>query len=264
MIKVVVNGIGGRMGRLIAQTIIEDSQLELLAGIEGDNSPCIGKRVKESLNLNSEALIYKNIEDIKEDNFTIVDFTFPEVTLNLLEKIKDKNVKLVIGTTGFSEEELEKIKEISKNIPIVLDYNMSLGVNLLAKLVEYAASKLSLDYEVEITEIHHRYKKDSPSGTAIKLAEAVLRGRGEKEKPFVYGRYGKGLSRDYKEIGIHAIRGGDVVGEHDVMFITEGERIIISHKAHSRMAFVKGVIAAIKFLSDKNNGFYRMYDVLGL
>lgn len=269
MINVVVNGCLGRMGKMVANSVRGNSGLNIVAGLESKEAIAKITDLNEILDRKDSTPIpiYDSIESVSSGKVVIIDFTFPKVTLSLLEKCvqRGENFAVVTGTTGFNDEELEQLKLYSKSIPIVFGYNMSLGVNLLAKVVEVVASKLPISYDVEIVESHHKHKKDSPSGTAIKLGNSVAIGRGIKKLSDVaiYGRKGLDLSRPEGEIGIHAIRGGDIVGEHDVAFIADGERIVLSHKAHSRMAFVKGAVEATFFVSDKPAGLYTMGDVLG-
>ena len=261
-VNIIVNGCLGRMGKMICETIEADKRFNLIGGLEAkDYCPKDGIARLEK---GREILVKSSVLDFKESNAVIIDFTFPAVTLKLIEDCKKKGYSIVIGSTGFTEDEISSIEESAKTISIVFGYNMSLGVNLLAKAVEMVASKLPFSYDVEITEIHHKFKKDSPSGTAIKLGKSVTAGRNQKlEDVAIYGREGTTLDRPEGEIAMHAIRGGDVVGEHDVMFIGHGERIVLSHKAHSRMAFVQGAVEAANFVSSKDSGLFGMDEVLG-
>ncbi len=262
MINIIINGCLGRMGRMLCETIEADSRFNLIGGLEAVSfCPESGKTTLEK---GRQIPVYSSLESFDEEKAVVIDFTFPQVTLALIEDCKKKGYSIVIGSTGFTEDEIKSIEESAKTISIVFGYNMSLGVNLLCKAVEMVASKLPFSYDVEITEIHHKFKKDSPSGTAIKLGKSVADGREQKlEDVAIYGREGITLDRPEGEIAMHAIRGGDVVGEHDVMFIGHGERIVLSHKAHSRMAFVSGAVEASFFLADKPTGLYQMDDVLG-
>ena len=262
MTNVVINGCLGRMGKMLSETIEADKRFNLIGGLEAaDYCPASGTTTLEK---GREIPVYSSLDQFGEDSAVVIDFTFPKVTLALIEDCKKKGYSIVIGSTGFTEEEIASIEESAKSISIVFGYNMSLGVNLLSKAVEMVASKLPLSYDCEITEIHHKFKKDSPSGTAIKLGKNVADGRKQKlDDVAIYGREGIDLDRPEGEIAMHGIRGGDVVGEHDVMFIGHGERIVLSHKAHSRMAFVSGAVEAASYLSDKPTGLFEMDDVLG-
>jgi 4-hydroxy-tetrahydrodipicolinate reductase len=198
------------------------------------------------------------------DTDVLIDFTNPDSALKNIEAAKKYNVPVVIGTTGFIDEQKEKITEISKVVPIVMSPNMSVGVNLLFKLVKEAANKIP-DYDIEIVELHHNKKQDSPSGTAAKLAEIAAAAIGQNiSEAGVYGRRSVHAVRRKDEIGIMSVRGGDIVGEHTVYFVGPGERIELTHRAQSRDTFAAGAVRAAKWLVDKKPGLYDMQDVLGL
>ena len=205
-----------------------------------------------------------NSNDVK-NGFGIIDFSAPSATMKLIdESIKNKRA-LVIGTTGFSKDQIARIEEASKEIPILFSPNMALGVNLLFKLTEIAAKALDKDdYDVEIFEAHHKKKKDSPSGTAKRLIEAVREMQGLQDAKEVHGREGLIGERSDNEIGVMAMRGGDIVGEHTVFFTAMGERIELTHRATNRDIFARGAVTAMEFLADKKNGLYSTFDLLGL
>jgi len=260
MIKVAVLGAEGRMGKLIANLVLEDKDLKLVGVTEKPDSNVIGKDFVEGVKF------YSSIKEIPEKPDVVIDFTTPSATISLLEEAKDLNVALVIGTTGFKEEEKKKIEEAAKSIPIVFSPNMSLGVNLLFKLVAEVTKALKdKGYDIEIFEIHHRFKKDAPSGTAMRLAEIIAENLGKDlEEIAVYGRKGIVGERKQEELGVFAARMGDVVGDHTVFFATLGERLELTHRATSRETFARGAIVAAKWVVDKEPGLYNMFDVLGI
>jgi len=260
MIKVAVLGAEGRMGNLIARLVLEDKDLKLVGVTERADSNVIGKDFVEGVKF------YSSIKEIPEKPDVVIDFTTPSATLSLLEEAKDLNVALVIGTTGFKEDERKKIEETAKSIPIVFSPNMSLGVNLLFKLVaEVTRALKDKGYDIEIFEIHHRFKKDAPSGTAMRLAEIIAENLGKDlEEIAVYGRKGIVGERKQEELGVLAARMGDVVGDHTVFFATLGERLELTHRATSRETFARGAIVAAKWVVGKEAGLYNMFDVLGI
>ncbi len=260
MVKVGVTGAAGRMGSLIAKLVLEDENLKLVGVTEKEDSHLIGKEFIEGVKF------YPSIKDFPEKPDVVIDFTVPQATLNLLEDAKDLGVALVIGTTGFSDEERKKIVETSKVVPIVFSPNMSLGVNLLFKLVAEVAEVLKdKGYDIEIFEIHHRFKKDAPSGTAVKLAEIIAEKLGKNlDDIAVYGRKGIVGERKPDELGVLSARMGDVVGDHTVFFATLGERLELTHRATSRETFARGAIVAAKWVVGKEPGLYTMFDVLGI
>lgn len=249
MIKVIVCGGCGKMGSKVAQLIYQNKDMELAGIIESPSHPDIGKDWGISLGMGETGIFIKDdLEEIIQNTDQIVEFTNPRVSLEHLEIVSKYKKPMIMGTTGFSPEETEKIKNLACRIPFLLSPNMSLGVNLLFKLAAETAATLGDDYDIEIVEAHHRFKKDAPSGTAKKLAQEIAKA--------------KGINLDEAAIGIHSIRSGDITGEHTVMFTTLGERLELTHKAHSRDTFAYGAIQAIKFMEGKPPGFYEMKDVL--
>ena len=243
MTRIAINGSKGKMGQALTEAINSSSQSDFGAGFDkGDN-------LIDSL---------KNFE-------VLIDFSRPEASLNALAVCKDAGKAMVIGTTGFTDSELELIGQASKEIPIVFAPNMSVGVNLTLKILETSAKVIGPDSSIEIIEAHHRYKVDSPSGTALKMGEVIANALGrDLSECAVYGREGIEEPRDMNTIGFSSIRGGDVVGEHTVAFFMDGERIEITHKASSRMIYANGAVRAANWLSDKSSGLYSMQDVLEL
>lgn len=264
MIKVVVCGGCGKMGSKVAQLIHQNKDMELIGIIESPSHPDNGKDWGMSVGLGKTGVIITDdMEGIIQKADQIVEFTNPKVSLQHLEIVAKYKKTMIIGTTGFSGEEVAKMKSLSQNIPFLFSPNMSLGVNLLFKLAAETAAALGDDYDIEIVEAHHRFKKDAPSGTAKKLAQEIAKVKNiHLDDIAIYGREGMTGERKSGEIAIHSIRGGDIAGEHTVMFTALGERLELTHKAHSRDTFAYGTIQAIKFMEGKSAGFYEMKDVL--
>jgi len=264
MTKVIVCGGGGRMGSKVAQLIHQNENMELSGIIESSSHPTKGKDWGIAVGLGKTGIIIKDdLEEIIQNTDQIVEFTNPQVSLKHLEIVSKYKKTMIMGTTGFSTEEIDKMKKLSQEMPFLLSPNMSLGVNLLLKLAAETAVALGDDYDIEIIESHHRFKKDAPSGTAKKLAQEIAKAKNiNLDDVVIYGREGLTGERKRGEIGIHSIRGGDITGEHTVMFTTLGERLELTHKAHSRDTFAYGTIQAIKFMEGKPAGFYEMKDVL--
>ena len=267
MIKIAIIGFG-RMGKEILRECLEE-KLKVVAVVDAPESPCIGKDAGIVAGLDALGIPVTSAEDLsktldKTAPDVAIDFTSPQATLKNSGILASKGISMVIGTTGLSEKDISEIKETvkKKNVGAVLSPNMSIGVNVFWKLVEKAAGLLP-DYDIEIVEKHHRFKKDAPSGTALKTAQVIEDAlKRSLSEDAVYGR--KGLSERKKhEIGIHAIRAGDIVGEHTVLFGTLGERLEITHTAHSRATLSKGAVAAARYVHGKK-GFYGMKDVLRL
>jgi len=256
-------GISGRMGLSIFN-ILKEKNHNLTAAFDAKSSPNFGKLAGELINDSNYDLKISDINSTDLSNsFGVIDFSSPAATMKLIEESVKVGSALVIGTTGFSEEELLKIDEASKQIPILFSPNMSLGVNLLFKLTEIAAQALDKSYDVEIFEAHHKLKKDAPSGTAKRLIEAVRQMQGLRDAKEVHGREGLIGERSDNEIGVMTMRAGDIVGEHTVFFTAMGERIELTHRATNRDIFARGAVTAMEFLSDKKNGLYSTYDLLG-
>ncbi len=265
-IKAIVAGAGGRMGKRIAQIISETEGICIAGGTEIKGSALVGKDLGHVIGTgNNNINISDSLEKIINNGDVIIDFTAPEATMENLKAAVSNKKDMVIGTTGLSKEQLNEIKDASKNIRIVQAPNMSVGINVLFKLIKEAAEALGEGYDIEITEAHHRFKKDAPSGTAVKIADILARATNRDiNKVAVYGRKGMTGGRTDEEIGIHVIRGGDIAGDHSVTFCGMGERIQLSHVAHNRDNFARGAIKAALWLSDKKPGLYDMMDVLGL
>jgi 4-hydroxy-tetrahydrodipicolinate reductase len=262
MLKIGITGAGGRMGRRIAAIAIEGEQFDVVAAMEAGGSDALGKDIGDLAGVGTFGV--KVTETMDERPDVLIDFSLPEGTMHWLAECRKSGVGLVIGTTGLTQSHLAEISDAAAVIPIVHSANMSVGVNLLLKVVGEVAKALGPDYDIEISETHHRFKKDAPSGTALALAKAICAATGrDAGESMVYGRGGL-CPRNPGEIGMHALRVGDTVGEHTVHFGNLGETITIGHSAHTRDTFVHGALRAAQWLVGKKPGLYRMSDVLGI
>ena len=246
--KVIINGYSGTMGKVLTKCVADDEELELVAGISPKHHDVDGFNT------------YSSFADVKEDSDVVIDFSNPLALDGILEYCLKTKTPVVLATTGYNDEEMEKIHEAAKQIPVFLSFNMSLGVNILLKLVKEAAKNLA-NFDIEIIEKHHNKKVDSPSGTAVMIANAVKEIREQSE--FIYGRHGRTGKRQQNEVGIHAVRGGTIVGEHSAIFAGNDEILEINHSARSKNVFAEGAIAAAKYLVNQKPGFYNMDDMLG-
>ncbi len=245
-------GCNGHMGQMISSIVEEDSDSRIVAGVD------IFTEKKNSYP------VYANISEVKEDADAIIDFSSPKVLDSVLTYAKEKKVPLIECSTGYTEEQVEQINAASKEVAVVRSANMSVGINLLMKLLKTAAKKLVNEgYDVEIVEKHHNLKKDAPSGTALALADAVNEASDNRFN-YVYDRSKVSQARDKKELGISAVRGGTIVGDHDVIFAGTDEVITFSHTAYSKAVFAKGAVVAAKFIKGKGAGLYDMSDVLDI
>ena len=260
-----VAGASGRMGQMLIEAIQSSSDCKLVGALDVAGSTVIGADATRFLHQTSDVPIHSDIRlGLKTAKF-LIDFTRPEGTMAHLAVCRELGVKLVIGTTGFSDAQKLEIAEAAKTIAIVMAPNMSVGVNVTLKLLEMAAKALSTGYDIEIVEAHHRHKVDAPSGTALKMGEVIATALGrDLNQCGVLSREGMTGARDPSTIGFAAIRGGDVVGDHTVMFLGDGERIEITHKSSSRTTYAQGSLRAARFLADKPNGLFDMFDVLNL
>lgn len=264
MIKAIILGVAGKMGRRLVTCAANYPNIKIIGGIEQPGNPFIGKDAGETAGIgNIEAKITDSLDAVIGNSDVCIDFSHHSSTISALPIIIKHKKAFVICTTGFDESEILEIKEASKLIPVLLSPNMSVGVNLLFDLVCEVAAKLGDDYDIEIVEAHHNKKKDAPSGTAAKLAEIAAKSRGRDiNKDGIYGRKGMVGERKTGEIGVHAVRAGDIVGEHTVVFAGPGERIELIHRAHTRDTFANGALRAALFIVNKKPGFYSMKDVL--
>ena len=266
MIKVGVIGAGGRMGRMLIEAIQENAQTMLNAAIERECSSLVGADAGEVAAIERlDVQIVDDLVSVIKDIEVLIDFSLPDATEQNMQICAEHNVAMVIGTTGFNEQQEKVLQEASKKIAIVYAGNYSTGVNLSLKLLEMAAKAFGTDADVEIIEAHHKHKIDAPSGTAFMMAEAVAEARGQNLKDVaIYGREGQTGEREKGSIGIHAIRGGEIIGDHTVMFIADGEVVEITHRARARMTFAAGAVRAATWVIQQGNGQYNMQDVLGL
>lgn len=264
MTKVVIAGCSGRMGHALLDGVFSDTELVLHAAIDRESSPQIGRDAGEQFGKASGVTIGHDIQTALQGADVLIDFTRPEPSLEYLDACVKQGVAMVIGTTGFTAEQKQTIDQASQQIPIVFAPNMSVGVTLLINLVQAAAKVLSEGYDVEIIEAHHRHKVDAPSGTALRLGEAAAEALGRNlAECAVYGREGVTGEREASAIGFATVRGGDVVGDHTVLFAGIGERVELTHKASSRATFAIGALRAAKFLQGKSSGLFDMQHVLG-
>ena len=247
MIKVLINGINGRMGQEVLKSVNNSKDFKVCCGVD---------KIESS----SPFPIYNNINLIKEKPDVIIDFSIPEASMNILKFAKENNIPIVIATTGFSDKELSIIDEYSKSIPIFRSGNMSYEINIMADIVAKLATQLQ-DSDIEIIETHHRNKVDSPSGTALILADSINRALNNK-KDYQYNRHDIRQPRPKNEIGIHSIRGGTEVGKHTVIFLGNNESFELTHTVTSRSIFAQGALKAAKFLIKQNNGLYNMKNLI--
>ncbi|MCI8655216.1 MAG: 4-hydroxy-tetrahydrodipicolinate reductase [Clostridia bacterium] len=247
MIKLAINGYYGRMGQTVAKVAQNDEEIKEVVGID---------KIKKEEEINTVT----EVQDLKEKPDVIIDFSIPEATFKILEYAKQNKVPVVIATTGFTKEEEKKIKEISQEVAIFRSSNMSVDINLMCKIVSEVARKLT-GTDIEIIETHHNRKIDSPSGTAIMLADSINQALDNK-MIYEFDRHSKKQRRQKNEIGFSSIRGGNIVGEHTVQFLGENETFEIKHTSYSSTVYAEGAIKAAKFLINKSNGLYNMNDII--
>jgi 4-hydroxy-tetrahydrodipicolinate reductase len=266
MVKAVVTGAAGRMGGKIISFISTTEGINVVGAVEAAGHPIIGRDIGQGLGLgNTGILASDKLSDCIDLADVVIDFTNHEASLEYLKIASKRNRAIVIGSTGITAAEMGEIKELAKNTRCVVAPNMSVGVNVMLKLLEYCAGILKDDYDVEIVEAHHHLKKDAPSGTAMQMAKVISDKLGRNmEESLVYSRKGLIGERTKKEIGIQTVRAGDIVGDHTVIFGGVGERLEFIHRAHSRDNFAKGAIRAAQWIVNQKNGLYDMQDVLGL
>ena len=263
--RVAIAGASGRMGRMLVEAVLAAPDCALAGALDVSGSPAVGLDATAFLGQNSGVTIASDLGQGLANAQFLIDFTRPEGTLAHLRHCRDNGIKLVIGTTGFSDEQKAEIDAASRDIAIVMAPNMAVGVNVVLTLLRQAAKALNQGYDIEIIEAHHRHKVDAPSGTALKMGEVVAEALGRDLKACaVYGREGVTGERDPSTIGFATIRGGDVVGDHTVLFAGIGERIEITHKSSSRATYAQGSLRAVRFLANQPHGLFGMDDVLGL
>jgi 4-hydroxy-tetrahydrodipicolinate reductase len=264
-LRIAVTGAGGRMGRMLIEATLRDTEATLVAAIDQADSPVLGRNVGEMVGLPSTVIVDSDAEGAIARASCLIDFTRPAGTLQHLEFCRRRGVAMVIGTTGFDLAGKAAISAAAKDVPIVCAPNMSVGVNVVLKLLETAARIMHEGYDVEIVEAHHRHKVDAPSGTALRMGEVIAQSLGrDLAQCAVYARQGVTGERSPASIGFATVRGGDIVGDHNVMFCGLGERVEIGHKASSRLPYALGSLRAAHFLAGQRNGLFDMQDVLGL
>lgn len=249
MIKVLLSGCSGKMGKAVIDYISENDDMKIISGVDTINKDCAFP-------------VFKSFSDVSVTPDVIIDFSSVEALDGLLSYAVTKKIPALIATTGFNEKQINKIKDASKNIPVFFTANMSLGINVLCGLARRAAAILGSDFDIEIVERHHRRKLDAPSGTAIMLANAV-NSVFENTLSYEYDRHSKRRMRPKSEIGIHSVRGGTIVGDHEVIFAGHEEVITLSHSAQSKGVFAAGAVAAARFLVNAETGLYDMNDLIG-
>ena len=265
ILNIAIAGSSGRMGRALLEAVAQAPDMRLAAALERKGSPFVGKDGGELFGAPCGVSIGEDTASALAGCHALIDFTRPEATLDHLQACRELGINIVIGTTGFSVEQKGLIADAGRDIGVVFAPNMSVGVNLSLKLLDMAARVLNEGYDIEIVEAHHRHKVDAPSGTALRMGEVVATALGRNlAECAVYGREGVTGERSPSTIGFATVRGGDIVGDHTVLFAGTGERIEITHKASSRATFALGALRAARFLAQRGKGLFDMQDVLGL
>jgi 4-hydroxy-tetrahydrodipicolinate reductase len=266
MMRIAVVGASGRMGLCLIKAAALAKNAELAVAVSRPDSLSIGRDAGELAGISEIGVnVGDDLASVVDQFDVLIDFTRPDASMRFIEICREAGKKVVIGTTGYSDEQKAQIREAAKDVAIVMAPNMSVGVNLSLKLLEMTAKVMGDYTDIEVIEAHHRHKIDAPSGTALRMGEVVANALGRDLKDCaIYGREGNTGERDRKTIGFSTIRAGDIVGEHTVMFADEGERVEITHKATSRMTFANGAVRAAVWLAGKDSGLYDMQDVLGL
>ena len=263
--RIAIAGASGRMGQMLAQAVTDAVDCQLAGALDVADSVFIGNDATGFLWHASGVVIQSDLQVGLNSAQVLIDFTRPEGTMAHIKVCRELGVKMVIGTTGFSDAQKADISAASQDIAIVMAPNMSVGVNVTLKLLEMAAVALATDYDIEIIEAHHRHKVDAPSGTALKMGEVIAQALGRDLKQCaVFDRQGHTGARPANAIGFSTIRGGDIVGDHTVLFAGTGERIEITHKSSSRSTYAEGSLRAARFLAGQQHGLFDMFDVLGL
>jgi len=264
-LKIAVAGAAGRMGRMLVEAVSASTDCSLSGALDVPGSPALGSDPLATLGRRSDVRITADLRTGLAGADVLIDFTRPEGTLAHLAVCRELGVRAVVGTTGFSDAQKAQIAEHARHIAIVMAPNMSLGVNVVLQLLDVAARALAEGYDIEVIEAHHRHKVDAPSGTALAMGEVLARATGRKlDEAAVWGRHGVTGERDSSSIGFSVIRGGDIVGDHTVLFAGTGERIEITHKSASRATYAQGSLRAARFLAGRPAGLYGMDDVLGI
>ena len=266
MIRVAITGAAGRMGKTLIEAVANNAATTLTAALERPGSSLLGADAGELAGIGANGvLIVGDLDEVLDKFDVLIDFTVPAASVANAELCAESGRRLVLGTTGFDPKQRQQVLDAAAKVPLCMASNFSTGVNLCFKLAELAARIIGNDSDVEICEAHHRHKIDAPSGTALSLGEVVANALGrDLEKVAVYGREGQTGARKPESIGFATVRGGDIVGDHTLIFASEGDRVEITHKASSRMSFARGAVRAAVWLADQEKGLYDMQDVLGL
>jgi 4-hydroxy-tetrahydrodipicolinate reductase len=263
--QITVAGATGRMGQMLIEAIRASDDCRLVGALDRPGSPALGQDAGAMMGQATGIQVTADMQAALQSSQVLIDFTRPEGTMAHLAHCRALGVAMVIGTTGFSEAEKAQIQEAAQDIAIMMAPNMSVGVNVTLKLLEMAAQALATGYDIEIIEAHHRHKVDAPSGTALKMGEVIANALGRDLRDCaVYDRQGVTGERDPSSIGFSTIRGGDIVGDHTVLFAGVGERIEVTHKSSSRATYAQGSLRAVRFLAGQKTGLFDMFDVLGL
>lgn len=263
-LKVAIAGASGRMGRALIEAVLRGFGMKLGAALEQTGNAHVGKDAGELVGVPCGVKIVDNVAAALNDCDVLIDFTRPEGTLTHVAACSKQGVKLVIGTTGFTDAQRQQIVDAARGIAIVMAPNFSVGVNVMFRLLDVAAKSLAQGYDIEILEAHHRHKVDAPSGTALRMGEVVAQALGrDLKQSAIYGREGVTGERKDDTIGFATVRGGDLVGDHSVLFIGSGERLEVTHRASSRANYANGALRAARFAMSKERGLFDMADVLG-
>jgi 4-hydroxy-tetrahydrodipicolinate reductase len=264
-LAIAVAGASGRMGHMLIEAVMRADDCRLAGALDVPGSPALGQDAAAFLGQPSGVKVCSDLRQGLSGARVLIDFTRPEGTLAHLAMCRELNVAAVVGTTGFAPEQKAQVAQVAQHIPIVMAPNMSVGVNVVLKLLDMAARALNQGYDIEIIEAHHRHKVDAPSGTALQMGEVVAKALGrDLAQCAVYAREGVTGERDASTIGFACVRGGDIVGDHTVLFAGTGERIEITHRAASRATYAQGSLRAARFLAGRQRGLFSMQDVLGL
>lgn len=263
--KIAIVGACGRMGRMLIEATLKDSEAVLVAAIDREGAPGIGRDAGEAIGMHAGVVVTSDVEAGIAAADCLIDFTRPEGTLQHLAICRRHGVAAVIGTTGFDDAGKQAIADAAQEIPVVFAPNMSVGVNVVFKLLDMATRIMTEGYDIEVFEAHHKRKVDAPSGTALRMGEVIAQAQGRTLKDCaVYAREGVTGEREEGTIGFSVVRGGDIVGDHTVMYCGDGERVEITHKSASRMPYALGSLRAARFLAGRKNGLFDMQDVLNL
>ena len=264
MIRLTITGVCGRMGRCLTRGIAQQPDMQLVGAVQYPSHPQIGNDAGVVAGIGDIGVaVTGKLDDVLHLSDVVIEFSKPQATLEYLQHVVDADKAMVIGTTGFTSDELTLVKNLASRIRCVMAPNMSLGVNVMVEALELIAKALGNDYNIEVIEAHHNHKADSPSGTALYLAETLTTAlKQDLDAVGIFGRYGIVGARPKKQIGIHAVRGGDIAGDHTVLFATEGEQLSVVHRAHSPEAFAKGAIRAARWIVDAPKGLHDVNEVL--